>query len=446
MERQGKCARSSKATGVCFAWLVTIASGWATPAPQVIKGSAPDPAAVSVLQPQLSSQQLRDYIAKQAGAAQTKSGPKMANPRAAGKGQASSMVATLRTQKQAADAERNTIMASSRMAPSIPKAGGPPLTPSRALSVPVPGTPGAGTPRGAPTSIGAKSSATGVMHLPAGSPLPPAPAAAAPKFAPGMGVALGQCLRPTIGTVNGQAKGTVFSPDPQFNLYTISGCMFGDVQGQAYIYGTFAAAQVALQIEFWSDTKIVARLDPQITRELDQANVTLVVVPSGAAQVQKTGFKFYAMRETTLLTKIPTSAVHFQSRTETAGQPVSVDYGSPSNNPIFAGMSMNVTRGAYSAFKGGLDYFDFSKLRPGFTTENMQLMYWVMPNYCHFKYQVYGEWNAEWDGDNIRVHWQQQYCPGQEKASGQSYYISGVSYYGLSVWVSGPKGVSPWPN
>ena len=259
-------------------------------------------------------------------------------------------------------------------------------------------------------------------------------------------MAVGPCLRPTILTVNGQAKGTVFSPDPQFNLYTISGCMFGDIQGQSYIYGAFAAGQVALQIEFWSDTHIVAKVNPQVTGELDQANVTLVVVPSGAPQVQKAGFKFYAMRETTLLTKIPTSAVHFQSRTATAGQPVSVDYGSPSNNPIFAGMSVNVTRGAYSAFKGGLDYFDFSKLRPGFTTEDMQLMYWVMPNYCQFKYEVYGEWNAEWDGDNIRLHWQQQYCPGQQRAVMQPIDISGVSYYGLSVWVSGPKGLSPWPN
>ena len=254
-------------------------------------------------------------------------------------------------------------------------------------------------------------------------------------------------MRPTILTVNGQAKGTVFSPDPQFNLYTITGCMFGDVQGQSYIYGAFAAGQVALQIEFWSDTHIVAKVNPQVTGELDQANVTLVVVPSGASQVQKPGFKFYAMRETTLLTKIPAGAVSFAPLTDTGGRSVPSAIASPGDGTYgFGGMSASVVRFAHFVFPGGQDLFDFGKLRPGFTTENMQLQTWTLPSTGGDSYQVQGAWNAEWVGDNIRVSFQMQHYHESAGLSGGGDIDVSESHYGLSVWVSGPKGVSPWPN
>jgi hypothetical protein len=262
------------------------------------------------------------------------------------------------------------------------------------------------------------------------------------------------CQHPSIGSVNGKATGVVFTPDPQFNLYTIKGCMFGDTQGQAHLYGAFAAGQAGLQIEFWSDTQIVAKVDPQVTGELDQDNVTLVLAPSGAPQLQKPGFKFYALRESTLLTRIPMSTVALAQVTDTGGHPV--NFGPQDNSKFLspttggqqsAGMSAEVSRAATYVFNGGQDLFDFSKMKPGFTTENMQLKYWVLPNTCGDNYQIQGTWNAEWAGDNIRVSWQMQHC---HEASSAVFGVGSMDYslsdYGLSVWVNGPRGVNPWPN
>ena len=446
--------------GASVACLLGVSQGWAAPAPQVLKGSAPDPAIISAPQSNMPPQQAQAVIAMKIGAGQVQSLPKKSNPRAANSAHAS-MIVALRAQKQAADTERTAILPSQRMAPKGLSKVVAALPPGRTLSDPVPttppagtpptGTPGTapqtGTPRGAPTTMAPKSAATGVVRLPTTTVLPPAPAAPAPRGQAGLGMAQGPCTRPTIVTVNGQTKGTVFTPDPQFNLYTITGCMFGDRQGQAYIYGAFAAGQVALQIEFWSDTQIVAKVAPQITGELDQSNVTLVVVPSGASMVQKAGFKFYALRETTLLTKIPMTSVNLAQVTDTGGHPIafgpqgSANYSSPGS--YFSGMSAEVDRGSTHVFPGGQDLFDFSKLRPGFTTESMSLNYSVLPNDGD-SYQVDGTWNAEWVGDNIRVSWQMQHSHSASFGAGDM-DISRSSY-GLNVWVNGPKGVSPWPN
>ena len=263
---------------------------------------------------------------------------------------------------------------------------------------------------------------------------PPTPPAPEPRFAAGLGVAQGPCLRPTIGTVNGQTKGTVFTPDPQFNQYTIQGCKFGDTQGQAYIYGPFAAGQVALQIEFWSDTQIVAKVNPQVTGELDQNNVTLVVVPSGAPMVQKTGFKFYAMRETTLLAKIPRSMLDLRPLTDETGSPVVQVYSSPAGQGL-VGMSAGIERSSPGLFLAGNDYYDFKDLKPGFFPESVQVKYYPLPGRCNVYFVERGTWYTEWKGDSgLVVGWMMQHCH-------QSY-----SYYGLSVWVSGPRGVSPGVN
>ncbi len=456
--------------GASVACLLGVSQGWAAPDPQVLKGSTPAPATASGAQSAATPQPLREALAKKMGPGQIKSLPKRSNPRAANSAHAS-MIAALRAQRQVAETERAAILSSQRLAPKGLSKGAATLPPGRTLSDPIPttppagtppagtpgttppaGTPGTtpppGTPRGAPTSVAPRSAATGAMKLPSSTVLPPAAAAPPPRSLAGQGMAQGPCTRPTIATVNGQTKGTVFTPDPQGNQYTITGCMFGDQRGQAYIYGAFAAGQIALQIEFWNDTKIVAQMPQQITGELDQSNVTLVVVPSGASMVQKAGFKFYALRETILLTKIPMTSVNLAQVTDTGGQPITfvlpiqrAEYNSPSSN--IPGMSVEVRRFSFYVFPGGRDLFDFSKLRPGFTTENMSLNYLVLPNYGD-SYQVDGTWNSEWVGDNIRVTWQMQHS--HSAINGGPDADQSLSDYGLSVWVTGPKGVSPWPN
>src|SRR5260370_38769763 len=116
------------------------------------------------------------------------------------------------------------------------------------------------------------------------------------------------CQRPTVDTVNGRVKGAWFTPDPQYNHYTIQGCGFGDPQGKAYLLVPFAMPTVNLSVEYWSDTSIIAAMDPSLMGELDHlGNVTLVVAPANAKQVQTTGHNFYAARQEVQLTTFPQS-------------------------------------------------------------------------------------------------------------------------------------------
>src|ERR1035437_1764510 len=116
MRSKGKRTIRLFLAGASFAWLLSVSPGWAAPAPQVLKGSAPNPATATGPQATLTPEQLRQAIAKKMGSGQVKSLPKKSNPRAANSAHAS-MIAALRTQKQAADTERTAILSSQRMAP-----------------------------------------------------------------------------------------------------------------------------------------------------------------------------------------------------------------------------------------------------------------------------------------------------------------------------------------
>jgi hypothetical protein len=100
---------------------------------------------------------------------------------------------------------------------------------------------------------------------------------------------------PRILRVNGGQAPGIFTPEAKYNQYTIAGCSFGQSQGTARIFGVngFSAN---LNIDFWSDNGITAHLDPWLAGVLDQNNVSLIVVPVGKQQLQKSGFKFYAAR------------------------------------------------------------------------------------------------------------------------------------------------------
>lgn len=433
-------------TGAGFAWLLGVSQGWAAPAPQVLKGPAPNPATASrAVQPQVA-------VARQTGPVRIKSLPRMVNPQAAMKAKGSALIAELRVQKQAAETERSSILATQRMAPRGQTTVAPGLPSAQAMNHSSTTGPAAGAMRMAPggrvgvasklppgrtmNNAPAASQAMGAMQIPTNNT---AIATSMGNAVPG--VALGPCLHPTISTVNKQTRGTVFTPDPQFNLYTITGCMFGDQQGQAYLYGSFAAGQVALKIAYWSDKGIVATLDPQITGELDQNNVTLVVAPVGAAPVQKAGFKFYAVRETTRLTRIPGHSYTLGNAIDTALSGVPIEPRSPGQDS-FPGRMISVTRQSHYVFNGGQDFYDFSKMRPGFTTESVALEHTDLA--IRDNYQENGIWATEWVGDNIRVSWQMQHfhyrtLDGVDRDHSES-------IYGLNVWVSGPRGVSPWPN
>ena len=60
----------------------------------------------------------------------------------------------------------------------------------------------------------------------------------------------------------------------------------------------------------WTDRAIIAKVDPSVTGELDQNNVSLVIETASGQRGQSSGFSFYAMRGPAFpLKSIPSSAV-----------------------------------------------------------------------------------------------------------------------------------------
>lgn len=372
-------------------------------------------------------QQLRERLAGNLRGS-SKMGPGINNPLASN----SSVIATLRGQKQAADAEINQL----RVAAAALLAGGGPARTSDA-------------------NIGRQANP---------SPLVGKPAVAGGKPAPGSpsGAAASQCLQPHIDTVSGQGSGVLFSPVPDFNLYTIKGCGFSGKPGNIYLEGPFAAKRIQLLFpspKDWSDTFIIAMLDPQLAGESDHDNVTLVIEPPGGTPMKKPGFRFYAARETVLLQTIPRAVVQFSGPPPfNSGQPVPAGDLPAVNDGFYSGYftpfthlawqspqtppaTLQVVRvlliseGNFQGLAPASDFFDFGGLAPGFHPDSMRLDHVLDGSHSCPKL---GDWNAGWDGNNIRVSWGVWRCGLEDLA------VADIAIYQLSVWVTGPRGVDPW--
>jgi hypothetical protein len=267
-----------------------------------------------------------------------------------------------------------------------------------------------------------------------------------------------------IQSVNGARTGAsnpsiVFTQDPQFNDYKISGCNFGSTQGQAHLSGPFRAGQVAMQIELWTDTMIELKVQPNLTGEGDQNNVSLVIAPVGGAQAQLQNCKFYAMRQEVTLAHLPQSQVTLGAVTDTGGYAVpNVHYSSPYNGQVSQGTQTSnvaftggVDRYDTYRFGPGTDVWDFSTLAPGFVPTQFSLSHWALDQ-CGVGFNliisdptVYddGQWSAQWDPGNPKhliVNFAEQHCHdsnGGDDASNSS--------YALEIQVAGPAGVNPLP-
>jgi len=278
------------------------------------------------------------------------------------------------------------------------------------------------------------------------------------------------CRQPNIGTVNGKASGIIFTPEAEWNLYTIKGCGFGNAVGNIYLKGPFNGGRIPLQIRpnkvpkhptfVWRDTAIVASLDPRLAGEVDQDNVTLVIEPASSSPMEKPGCKFFAARETVKLKTIPDLAIKLAWPNPY--------YDSPDSPPQSVyDMPFEVYRSAiwdpqnpneHRPFEPGSDVYDFSFLASGFNVASAQIEHFDgSPNQVVIISKSAG-WNVVWEAHGVRVNWgvlELQPCLGgncndwqaqvQASASGQVENNDvEASAYGLNVWVSGPRGVSPW--
>jgi hypothetical protein len=362
----------------------------------------------------------------------------------------------LQKQKQMADSLRTTILASTgKKGPpstqtSVARLGTGVAPNQDAVNSAPGGLPGAKSNPG----IAAQSKVAPVTTTSATHPAPTTHVSSVSPLANPSVTAVAVCHGPTISTVDGQATGAWFSPDSQYNPATIQGCGFGDQQGSVHLYGPFATPVVNMTVEFWSDTAIIAAVDPNLSGEVDHlGNVTLVVAPASGPQVQAKGFNFYAARADVQLTTMPQSQANLQTILDAGGQnTVSVNFYAPSRftNP---GATAEVVRQDAGRFGSGTDSFTFSQLSPGFYVK--QAMFWhndLTQDECSALFgattqmTMYtdGSWNAVWDDatNAIRVTTQERHC--HSTLAGLSFNDTSSSDYAIAVWVNGPRGVDPW--
>lgn len=214
------------------------------------------------------------------------------------------LIGMLKVQMARASAERATLISAGHSATAAATAAtGAPTGASSASAVsstwarPLPATTAVATWRGASFAPPAHLSAESTM-MARGSRAPGVFSHQLPQTAATSGPLPCQQSTPQVFSMNGAAPaGIVFTPDPQYNLYTFKGCHFGATPGQLTLIGRFKGNKVALRIVDWTDTSIIATLDPAMTGEPDEYNdVTLLLVRTDGQRAQFDGNTFYAVR------------------------------------------------------------------------------------------------------------------------------------------------------
>jgi len=364
--------------------------------------------------PRMSVEQLRQELLR---ARPDKFGHKVTNATAVRA--RNRMVALLRQQQQAAAAERALILATRRDF-SISKQAQGQLVQTR-------------------TKDRVSSQSATIKHT--GTPIiPDAPgrSSAHPQYAQ---ASPGLCAQPAIYTVNGSSQGVVFTPQTQYDLYTIKGCKFGEQQGEVHLYGHFKSTMIKMVVEFWSDSSIVAAVDPGVSGELDQDNVALVVKTTGAGQVQQGGFRFYAARETVLLSSLPADHTFLN---HSFVSPWTTQYLSPV--PDSQGWTAHVVRsGDFKDAQGADDSYSLRGLTAGFDGDSVQLAWGGMTQLqCAQKIGgqlvTHGSFNVYWDDQGgVLVEYPAQQCISEPFGN----IALDSSNYWMAIWVTGPRGVEP---
>ena len=374
-----------------------------------------------------------------------KQGSKITNPKAALRDGA--IIAVLQQQRKAADAESAAMKLGIR--PAGVQAG---TTPSHIMA-----SNGGGAQRTAPAPNQNSALASSIQHPALGVALP----------APFNNLALTCSHDPSMRalTVSGGPAPVIFTPDTKYNFYTITGCSFGSpgTNSKAYIYyqGTF---REDFQIQQWTDNFIQLNLDQNIGGVDDQNNVTLVLQRDDGKQWTKSSYKFYAARQTVLLSSIPRSDFSLNkfrpdNAVVTSWTPTYTSASSASVVPNLPGLSAEVhwdiTRDPKGAPLGGQDNYDFSHLHSTFSLDSAVIEWRDVsctdPNFNQFATSK-NNWSIDWYGNSdVQVSWQGQVCNNTWRSCGTGWPVKSdcfeqmpESNYGMNVWVTGPRGIDPW--
>jgi hypothetical protein len=348
-------------------------------------------------------------------------GPQGANPLATTA--ANAILASLRQQRQHADAEAGQM-----------KLGIRPAAKTGAVQ------------KGGPGTMGPEKtmSAEGVSHQNAGQSVGPA-------------VICAQDPTMRILTVSGESSPATFTTDAATNFYTITGCSFGDPGPNAKVYIYY---QSTFRLDFpnivqWNDNGIQLSLDSNLKGISDHDNLTLVVQRADGKQATKTGFKFYAARETKHLRYFPRDQFGLWTFTTNDISHLSPQYESPSQAPTY---SADVTWECSNCFakkgdnfnnvymQGNEDVWHLGKLQPGFVVDNWGMAYRDLQCESSETIQREGNWGIKLVGSDLHVQWQGQTCVNQGcgKFGQPDCFAGSASSYLINIIVTGPRGVDPW--
>lgn len=262
--------------------------------------------------------------------------------------------------------------------------------------------------------------------------------------------------------VSGDAHAATFTQDARYNFYTITGCSFGNPgpNAKVYIYYKNTFHQ-QFQIQQWNENLIKLNLDPNLRGVTDQDNLTLVVQRGDGKQATKDGYKFYAARETVLLTTFPQRSFSLDKFTPNNTSDLAVQYTSPSSPTVApyvkgytAGVSWqcsdcdyNQSHPGFSIYtKGETDIYDFKALQPGFVAYQAAMGHMDLGCPSGDVHRD-GNFDLKWQSGQLWVNWQGQTCTTQGCGGfGQpDCFISPPgSNYAVNIWVQGPRGVDPW--
>jgi hypothetical protein len=295
------------------------------------------------------------------------------------------------------------------------------------------------------------------------------------------------CMTPQIRAVNGKTSGVVFTQDPQFNDYIITGCGFGTQGGQVYLSGAVTGGRINMVVkpQQWSDTQIAAEVEPGLTGVLD-GWPDLVVAPSNVATPAKfPGARFYAQRESVLLPNIPQQYASLANVTVgdsthgfgtqycagpdvghlfpcisfNAGPPLDgVTNGHDHRGDPSQTVSNAVDRdGGQLEFKSGEDVYDLSYMAPGFDIDYFVAFWYawtedVCEGWANESQKAGDSVGYETNGyyrfykktrTKLVVDWGVDHCAWRWLGIFRvdDWYNSG---YSLQVYVKGPIGIDPW--
>jgi hypothetical protein len=297
------------------------------------------------------------------------------------------------------------------------------------------------------------------------------------------------CPVPQVRAVNGKTSGVVFTQDPLYNDYIITGCGFGTQPGQVYLSGAVTGGRLNMLVkpQQWTDTRIEAVVEPGLTGVLDGWPDLIVASPGTPTPVKFSNSRFYAQRQRVLLPTIPQQHATLANVTVgdnthgygtmycagpdtthlfpcvafNAGPPLDgITNGHDHHGDPSQAISNAVDRdGGQLEFKAGEDVYDLSSMAPGFEIDDVNVFWyawtqdvcegWASDAYpkkvgdsvgyeTNGYYRFYKRTNTklvvDWGVDHCAWRWL-----GVFKVN--DWYNSG---YSLQVYVKGPIGVDPW--